>query len=41
MEDDLKRRKKWKRTSKKKEKKGRRPKKMEGEPINQNQPNWL
>jgi hypothetical protein len=31
MEDDL----------KKKEKKGRRPKKIGKEPINQNQPNWL
>jgi hypothetical protein len=53
MEDDLKKNKKWKTTSKKNEmednlkkiKNGRRPqkknKKMEDKPINQNQPNWL
>jgi hypothetical protein len=39
MEDDLKKNEK---RPKKKEKKGRRPtKKMENEPINQKQPNWL
>ena len=48
MEENLKKKMKWKTTSKEKKWKttsknnGRQPqKKMEDEPINQNQPNWL